>query len=175
MSSLPGNVRAGVNCPVRALPRVIPRSGHLPEALVKRKVVSDGILPTNASILVIREVIADPAINFTEGHLLSWRRVDGIGDESGIAVSWLAILVDCCLIFAEGGIRIRGRAWGTLSAAPWRPSLRSTPKLLNSSSESELGQPIYGGEAALEVRGHRTSGFSGHVDSRFPLDGRYPA
>lgn len=159
MFSLPGNVRAGVNCPVRALPGVISRSGHLPEALVKRKVVSYGILPTNASILVIGEVIADPSVNLTEGHLLGWRRVDGISDEGGVAVPWLAILVDCCLIFAEGGIRIRGRAWGTLSVAPWRSSLRSTPKLLNSSSESQLGQPVYGGEAALEVGGHRTSGF----------------
>lgn len=73
MPSLPGNVRTGVNCPIRALPRVIPRSGHLPEALVKRKVVSNGILPANASILVIGEVIADPAVNLTEGHLLGWR------------------------------------------------------------------------------------------------------
>lgn len=106
-------------------------------------------LPANASILVIGEVIADPAVNLTEGHLLGGRGVDGIGDEGGVAVAWLAILVDCCFIFAEGGVRIRGRAWGTLSAAPWRHSLRSAPQLLNTSSESQLGQPVYGGEAAL--------------------------
>lgn len=63
-------------------------------------------LPTDASILVIGEVITDPAVDLTESHLLGWGGVDGIGDEGGIAVSWFAILVDCCLIFAQGGIRI---------------------------------------------------------------------
>jgi hypothetical protein len=116
-------------------------------------------LPTDASVLVIGEVVADPAVNLTESHLLSWGGVDGVGDEGGIAVPWLAILVDRCLIFAEGGVGICGRAWGALPGAPWRPSLRSAPKLLNSGSESQLWQPVYGGEATLQVGGHRTSGF----------------
>lgn len=66
------------------------------------------ILPTNASILVIGEVITDPAVNLTEGHLFGGRGIDGIGDEGGIAVSWLAILMHCCVVFTQGGIRICG-------------------------------------------------------------------
>lgn len=78
------------------------------KAKSKPKLQKHSHLPTNASILVIGEVITDPAVNLAESHLLGWRGVDGIGDESGIAVSWLAILVNCCLIFAQGGIRICG-------------------------------------------------------------------
>lgn len=123
--------------------------GKIANSKAQAQTVETTHLPADAGILVIGEVIADPAVNLTEGHLLGWRGVDGIGDEGGVAVAWLAILVDCCFIFAEGGVRIRGRAWGTLSAAPWRHSLGSAPQLLNTSSESQLGQPVYGGEAAL--------------------------
>lgn len=51
-------------------------------------------LPADAGVLVIGEVVADPAVNLTESHLLSWRGVDGVGNEGGIAVPRLAILVD---------------------------------------------------------------------------------
>lgn len=116
-------------------------------------------LPANAGILVIGEVVTDPAVNLAEGHLLGGRGVDGIGDEGGVAVPRFAVLVDGRLIFAQGGIRVCGRARRALAAAAWRPSLRGTPKLLDGSSEGQLRQPVYGGEAALKVRSHGTSGF----------------
>lgn len=81
---------------------------RLSRAENKRRLQKPSHLPTDASVLVIGEVVTDPAVNLAEGHLLGRRGVDGIGDEGGIAVPWFAILVDSCLVFAQGGIRICG-------------------------------------------------------------------
>ena len=81
--------------------------------------------------------------------LLGWRGVDGIGDEGGVAVPGFTILVNGSLVFAQGGVRICGGAWWTFAAPTGRPSLRGASQLFDGGPEGQLGEPVYGGEAAL--------------------------
>lgn len=87
--------------------------------------VKELYLPANASVLIIGEVVTDPAVDVTQGHLLGRGRVDGVGDEGGVTVPWFAVLVDCRVIFAQGGLGVHGVPWSTLVAANLWPSLGS--------------------------------------------------
>lgn len=123
MPPLAGDVWTRVDGPVRALSRIISRSRHLPETFIQGEVMTNGVLPANASVFVVGEVVADPAVDLAERHLLGRGGVDGVGDQRGVAVARLPVLVHRRLVLAQGGIGVCRRAWGALPGGSRRACL----------------------------------------------------
>lgn len=108
--------------------------------------VKELYLPANASVLIIGEVVTDPAVDVTQGHLLGRGRVGGVGDERGVTVPWFAILVDCHVIFAQAGLGVHGVPWSTLVSAPDGPAWEADL------SFSMVARRVSWGSQSMEVR-----------------------
>lgn len=98
-------------------------------------------LPAAACLPVIGEIVTDPLVDFTQGHFLLWRAVDGKRDEAGVAVWWLSIFVLLYLLLVQRSVGVQQsallrHAWamGTLGIS-----------FLDGRPHGQLRQPVHGG------------------------------
>lgn len=84
---------AGVQRPEAALTWLVWAPGDLDETVVKRQVVSQGVLPPLRVFSVIRESIHDELVNFTERKHLLRAALDRHGSEGDVGVRWFLVAV----------------------------------------------------------------------------------
>lgn len=85
--------RLRVQCPERALPRLVRRPWHLHEAVVEAERVSDGVLPPLLVLSVEREQIHNELVDLGQGEHLVRIILDGHRDQADVAVGWFGVRV----------------------------------------------------------------------------------
>ena len=107
-------------------------------------------LPAAARLSVVGEVVTDPLVDLAQCHLLLWRAVDGEGDQAGVAVRRLAVLVLLHLLLVQGGVGVQH---GALLAHAGPVGVLGIG-LADRRLHGQLRQPIHGGQATLQLRRH---------------------
>ncbi|TNN87755.1 hypothetical protein EYF80_002102 [Liparis tanakae] len=119
---------------------------------------------TAARLSVVGEVVTDPLVDLTEGHPFARRAVDGEGDQAGVAVGRLAVSVLCSFLLVQRCSRVQvdhllARPVPVMVAVMGVSVVVSVVVaaaigLLDGGPHAELGEPVHGGQAALQLGGH---------------------
>lgn len=129
-------------------------------------------LPAAAGLSVVGEVVTDPLVDLAERHAFPWRPVDGEGDEAGVAVGRLPVPVLRRLLLLQRGAALQVQRPLLAGAVAQRAlagvqvvvggasvvQLVPPLGLLDGGSHAELGEPVHGGQAALQLRRHGGEG-----------------
>ena len=113
-------------------------------------------LPARPGVPVVREVGADPGVYLAEGHPSLRLAVDGEGDESGVGVGRLSVLVavGLCLHGIEAGRQVdgggRGLADGGTHSCPVGIQV-SVHRLVLPVSNAQSRQPIHSSETFIQT------------------------
>lgn len=123
------------------------------------------VLPAAACLSVIREVVTDPLVDLAEGHPFARRAVDGERYEAGVAVRRFSIPVLSSFLLVQRRRRVQ---MGDFLARPVSVMMSvvmvsvvmvpvvmvSRVGFLDGRPHAELGEPVHGGQAAFQLRGH---------------------
>lgn len=110
----------GIESPVIALSGVSRLSGHLHEAVIKREVVADRVLPCWEFFPVINEALADEVADLTESETLLWALKNRHGYQSDVRV-WG--------FYGRGSFALCGRIARRADGGP-RAALLLSPRLI---------------------------------------------
>lgn len=155
------HVRAlGVQRPVAAFPGSALLPGHLDEAVVKREVVANGVLPALLVIVVKGEAIHDELVDAAKRGALLRRVLNGHGDERNVTVRGLLRWVLASRHEAQSGghhattvssVQVDERRSGEVQSGGWHAECRHTSAVERHDAEIEHTEMSAGGEALLSV------------------------